>query len=128
MNLPFAVELRCLFDFVFTKTSLDVFQFWQCFVYHVELYLAHFGNQSYVVKIMGNTILFPDDYCIGFIGFFITMTLMIGPIYFFSEFSTFSVANPVLSSNLQVSIVVNKTLSLKDLVNRMVPKPNKSPI
>lgn len=25
MAIPFAAELRCLFDFVFTKTSLDVF-------------------------------------------------------------------------------------------------------
>lgn len=44
MNIPFAAELRCLFDFTFTKTSLDVFQYWQLFNYHMEIYLAHFGN------------------------------------------------------------------------------------
>jgi piezo-type mechanosensitive ion channel component 1/2 len=26
--IPFAVELRCLLDFTFSKTSLDIFQFW----------------------------------------------------------------------------------------------------
>jgi hypothetical protein len=38
MMIPFAAELRCLCDFTFTKTSLDVFQYWQLFNYHVELY------------------------------------------------------------------------------------------
>lgn len=28
MAIPFAVELRCLLDFTFSKTALDNFQFW----------------------------------------------------------------------------------------------------
>lgn len=28
MGIPFATEIRCLLDFTFAKTSLDVFQFW----------------------------------------------------------------------------------------------------
>jgi hypothetical protein len=27
-NAPFVTELRCLLDFTFSKTSLDIFQFW----------------------------------------------------------------------------------------------------
>lgn len=38
MAIPFAVELRCLIDFVFTKTSLDIFWIWQLFNYQMELY------------------------------------------------------------------------------------------
>jgi hypothetical protein len=26
--IPFAIEIRCLLDFTFSKTSLDIFQFW----------------------------------------------------------------------------------------------------
>lgn len=26
--IPFVIEIRCLLDFTFSKTSLDVFQFW----------------------------------------------------------------------------------------------------
>jgi len=29
--IPFLIELRCLLDFTFSKTSLDIFQFWQLF-------------------------------------------------------------------------------------------------
>lgn len=29
--IPFAIELRCIFDFTFSKTALDNFQFWQLF-------------------------------------------------------------------------------------------------
>jgi hypothetical protein len=28
MGIPFATEIRCLLDFTFAKTSLDIFQFW----------------------------------------------------------------------------------------------------
>jgi len=38
--VPFAVELRCIIDFTMTKTSLDVFQFFQLYVYHYYIYGA----------------------------------------------------------------------------------------
>jgi hypothetical protein len=47
LAIPFAAELRCLLDFAFSKTSLDNFQFWQCFGYHIEIAMAKRGNQFY---------------------------------------------------------------------------------
>jgi hypothetical protein len=55
MSLPYAIELRCLLDFTFSKTALDIFQFWQLFLYHITLYNAKMSNRSYVIKVMGST-------------------------------------------------------------------------
>lgn len=86
MMIPFAAELRCLCDFSFTKTSLDVFQYWQLFNYHVELYQAKLGNDSYVVKIFGAEVEFLD-YIIGYAILIGLLIILIGPIVFFSEYA-----------------------------------------
>jgi len=86
MMIPFAAELRCLCDFTFTKTSLDVFQYWQLFNYHVELYQAKMGNDSYVIKVFGAEVLF-EDYIIGYLVLALLLIILIGPIVFFSEYA-----------------------------------------
>lgn len=62
-----------------------------------------------------------DDYVTGVVFLMIFLVLLIGPIYFFSEFSFFVDKNPVFESEINVAFVVNKTLSIKNLVDRMVP-------
>jgi hypothetical protein len=52
--LPFIVELRCLTDFTMSKTSLDIFQFWQCFQYNFDMYSAKNSNEYYVEKTLGS--------------------------------------------------------------------------
>jgi hypothetical protein len=42
--IPFLVELRCLIDFTFHKTSLDMFQTMALYSYHYEIYSARIGN------------------------------------------------------------------------------------
>ena len=86
----------------------------------MEMYLAHFGNQSYVVKTMGLPVTF-EDYIMGYIFLGIILLMIMGPLYFFSSYSNFSVLNPVFESEISVSIFIDKTLSVADLENRMVP-------
>ena len=70
-----------------------------------------------------------DEYALGYIFFGVIMLAIMGPLYFFSEFSTFSIKNPVLSSEVSISIIINKTLSVSDLENRMVgPMSNQNEI
>jgi len=52
--LPFIVEIRCLLDWIFAKTSLDIFQFWQLFNYHWEMYVFWCGNKWYTIKPLGS--------------------------------------------------------------------------
>jgi hypothetical protein len=85
----------------------------------MELYLAHFGNQSYVVKVMGLPVT-GEDYLIGYIVLGLLIVAIIGPLYFFSEFSNFSINNPVKNAEIRISLIINKTLSIKDLESRTV--------
>lgn len=93
----------------------------------MELYITHFGNQSYVVKVMGVPVL-RDDYILGYVFLIVFLLLLMGPIYFFSEFSQFSVLNPVSSAEISIAIQMAKKLSIADLVNRTVPVPKAEPI
>lgn len=59
---------------------------------------------------MGVPIL-PEDWIIGFLVMVIILLAIMGPIFFYSEFSNVSVLNPVKSSDLTLSLVISKSLS-----------------
>lgn len=119
MMIPFAAELRCLCDYTFTKkTSLDIFQYWQLFNYHIELYIAKMGNQSYADKIYGAPVLFLD-LIIGYLILGILLLILIGPIIFFSEYA-FIQSNPVQEASISIALVITKNLTKQDLVKRSV--------
>lgn len=45
--IPFVVEMRCCVDFAFSRTSMDVWQFFQLFKYNFELYACTVSNSFY---------------------------------------------------------------------------------
>ena len=47
------MELKVMIDFMFTKTAMDIFQWWQMDRYHSEMYIAKMGNRNYYVKKLG---------------------------------------------------------------------------
>jgi hypothetical protein len=97
-GIPFMVELRALLDFTFSKTALDIFQFWQLWQYNYELFCAKNGNISYTRKIVGEKSWWVDKIVFGWlIGGFI-MFLLVGPMWLFSDAGGFIAPNPVLSS------------------------------
>lgn len=116
--LPFMMEIRCLLDFCFSKTALDVFQFLQLFIYHIDLYKAKAGNLSYVSKVFGAKVLI-DDLIIGWVVLGLLLFLLIGPIIFFSEYS-FVQFNPVKDAEISVALVVSKNLTMDQLKHRSV--------
>ena len=109
-SLPFAVEVRCLLDFTFSKTSLDIFQFWQTFVYHVELYVSKNGNVSYTRRILGTRTPIMDKCIFGWIMTLVIMGVLVGPFYLFSDYGGFIQPNPVLKADISVAFIVNKTI------------------
>jgi hypothetical protein len=86
---PFAVEVRCLLDFTFSKTSLDIFQFWQTFVYHCELYVSKNGNVTYTRRILGTRTPILDKCIFGWIMTLVIMGVLVGPFYLFSDYGGF---------------------------------------
>jgi hypothetical protein len=47
-GIPMLTELRCTLDFTMSNTSLDLFQFFQLWVYHQQLFNSKNGNLYYV--------------------------------------------------------------------------------
>ena len=47
IGLPFILEIRCLIDFSFAQTSLDIFQFWELYKANSDMYKGKNGNIGY---------------------------------------------------------------------------------
>lgn len=108
--LPFVIEIRCLLDFTFSKTSLDVFQFWQLFFYHWELYIGHTGNRWYTIKTMGSLTPCLDKFIFGILISSGLLFLLMGPFYLFSTWSPMVGFNPVVKGTFDLNIQINKTV------------------
>lgn len=98
--IPFAIELRCVFDFTLSKTSLDVFQFWQLFQYHLEIYNAKNGNRYYGEKRLGLATDKCEKCLFGCTITGLLLFLLVGPFLIFSEYGGLTAANPVLNGEL----------------------------
>lgn len=116
MAIPFLIELRCLLDFTFSKTSLDIFQFWQLFQYHTDFYMAKNNNVYYDEKEQGYENVFIDKLPAYLIGIGL-LALVVGPLVFFSTVGGFVAPNPVTSGQLTLSFIIKKSLTDADLDN-----------
>lgn len=114
MAIPFLIELRCLLDFTFSKTSLDIFQFWQLFQYHTDFYMAKNNNVYYDEKEQGYENVFVDKLPAYLIGIGL-LALVVGPLVFFSTVGGFVAPNPVTSGQLTLSFMIKKSLTNADL-------------
>lgn len=113
--IPFAVELRALLDFTFSRTSLDIFQFWQLWQYHYDLYCAKNSNHWYTIKILGEATWMVDKLIFGVLFSAIIILLMVGPLYFFSDYSGFVGPNPVKAAYFGVSFVLRSAITEQGL-------------
>lgn len=114
--IPFMVELRCLIDFTLSKTSLDIFQFWQLFQYHFDMYTAKGNNIWYNEKLLGiPQYFFPDKLFTGWLIGVGLLAIIIGPLWFFSTVGGFVAPNPVTAGSLRVSLVIKKSLNREEL-------------
>lgn len=96
LMLPFIVEIRCLLDYVFSKTAIDNFQYWQLFNYHAELYVGHTGNRWYTIKPLGMPQPALDKCIFGVLISTGVLALLIGPFIIFSTLSPLVSNNPVI--------------------------------
>lgn len=110
MSIPFACELRCLADFAFTKTSLDIFQFYQLFVYHQMMFVGKNGNRYYDNKVLGSQTTRVEKCIFGFLIGFIFMVLMAGPFVMFSEFGGLVAENPVKDADIELALIVKNSM------------------
>jgi len=83
--VPFVIEIRCILDFCFSYTALDIWQYFQLFKYNFELYAVCVSNSWYNTKPSGQ----PVEGCCGrlegIVLLFVVFGALIVPFFLFSE-------------------------------------------
>ncbi len=109
INFPLAVELRCLLDFTFTKTSIDLWQTCELFQYNSDFFIAKTSTLSYNRKVLGAEVSKFSKICFGYICTTIMLSFILGPFLMFSSIGGMTMYNPVIYNDLQFWVQVNVT-------------------
>jgi hypothetical protein len=88
---------------------LDLWQFYQLYGYHHDLYTAGNGNHWYTYKPLGLQTGLCDKCTLGVLLSAVVLTLMAGPFVLFSTFGGLVQPNPVLKGAVELSLLVNRT-------------------
>lgn len=103
-NIPYLTEIRCLLDWMMSKTSLDLFQSFQVFYYHDEIFTGFPSNNWYIDKTLGEPLDCFNRWLFSCICSWILFALLLGPLIIFSEASPLVADNPVSSGNVGIAI------------------------
>lgn len=95
INIPLAVEIRCLLDFTFTKTALDLWQTCECFQYNSDFFIAKTSNMSYNRKFLGQEPTPFSKVAFGYICTVVMLSFILGPFLMFSNINGMTIYNPV---------------------------------
>jgi len=107
MAIPFLFELKTFSDWTFTKTSLDVFQWFILSNSHAELFIAKCMQGNYRRHKIGNPIPKFMKIVVGIVGICCIILMIAGPLLLFSTLNPISEVNPVLNSGIEVNLVLS---------------------
>jgi len=80
-------------------------------MYHWEMYTAKWGNDAYTWKVLGSPTIKIDKCVFGVIFTGVFLTLLVGPLWFFSEVGGFIAPNPVKKAYISFAFVITKNLT-----------------
>lgn len=100
INFPLAVEMRCLLDFTFTKTAIDLWQTCELFQYNSDFFIAKTSTLSYNRKVLGAEVSKFSKICFGYICTTIMLSFILGPFLMFSTIGGMTLYNPVIYNDL----------------------------
>ena len=112
MGLPFFFELRTMVDWSFTKTSLDMFQWFKFEEIYSQLYISKVLLRGYYSRPRGEPIGVCEKFCIGVCGLFLTLVLILGPLIIFSSLNPIVEDNLVNSASVEVGAMINESYYL----------------
>jgi len=105
-NIPFLWELRIIIDWTFTKTAIDLFQWFKFEQLYANFFLAKCLNKVYLAHPRGEKqsfimkIIFGATFMIGII------VIIAGPLLLFSTVNPIASPNPVLGGSYRFAIKV----------------------
>jgi hypothetical protein len=93
--IPFLFELKTFADWTFTKTALDVFQWFNLSSTHAELFNSKCLQRLYRMKPLGRPVPKFVKFLLGVMGLVGIILLIAGPLLLFSTFNPIANVNPV---------------------------------
>ena len=112
MGLPFFFEMRTMVDWSFTKTSLDMFQWFKFEDIYSQLYISKVLLRGYYSRPRGQPIAVCEKFCMGVCGLFLTLVLILGPLIIFSSLNPIVERNSVSSASVEVGALINESYYL----------------
>ena len=108
LAIPFLLELKTISDWTFTKTALDIFQWFKLANAHADFFVAKCNNKDYMEHKLGDKIPKWMKFLIGVLGIIGVILLIAGPLLLFSNFNPIALQDKIKSSSLTFSIVLQK--------------------
>lgn len=95
MNIPFITEIKTILTYISSKTALDIFKWYKVEDIKRTLVNAYYIRGSIKRKKIGVTENFSIKFLTSYFAFFVSFTLLIGPLFFFSNLN-FLVKQPII--------------------------------
>ena len=108
MGIPFLFELKTFADWSFTKTSLDIMQWFNLSNTHAELFVAKCVQTEYRAHPIGEKVPWYMKLGIGGGGLAGVIILIAGPLLLFSTLNPISDKNPVNNCEISLNILINQ--------------------
>ena len=102
--IPFLFEIKVLLDWTFSKTSLDIFQWFKLTCVHNDLYMYRCGNFAYIDRKTGTPISKCEKGLCGGMCLTFMFILLIAPLYAFSGLG--NTLNPISSAEVETYLEI----------------------
>eukprot|EP01022_Parablepharisma_sp_SALTPOND_P021454 TRINITY_DN424_c0_g1_i1.p1 TRINITY_DN424_c0_g1~~TRINITY_DN424_c0_g1_i1.p1 ORF type:complete len:2708 (-),score=170.36 TRINITY_DN424_c0_g1_i1:63-8186(-) len=113
LGAPFLFELHLIMDWAFTKTSLDVFQWFKFDEVHANAYLSKYIYSTYYP--LGKAISGIFKFLVSSSGLFAIILLIVGPMIIFSSLNPIAQDNKITGAAIAFGIYVNQQINTFEL-------------
>jgi len=104
LAVPFLFELKTISDWTFTRTALDIFQWFKLANAHADMFIAKCINKDYMEHKLGESIPKWMKFFLGVCFLAGIILLIAGPLLLFSTFNPIADKNNVTNASMQFNI------------------------
>lgn len=106
-GIPFLFEIRTLVDWVFTLTTLDLFQWLKFENLYAQLYINQCNSRFYQARVRGSAIGTGSKMSMGCCSLLIIFGIILAPLILFSSLNPIVEYNRVKTMSVQIGIIMN---------------------
>ena len=112
-GLPFLPQLKLIMDWTFTRTSLNLFQWFQLEDFWLVFYDAKMDSKLVQSQKVGQKQSGIVKCALGWCAQIVILLIILGPLLLFSSLYTLGVVNPLTGMDFQLSFISNQSNSFQ---------------